>query len=175
VALPGWYVTQTGCGDVLVFKGKRTDVARPNVRGTRMSSVMIQRICPAESKDYLISQLAGLEHEVFACLFLDYRHRVIEFRQLFGGTIDGCSVRPREVVKTALLLNAAAVVFAHNHPSGVPEPSPAEQTLTRRLQDALALVRVRGLDHLDRNAPATVPASSRQPRAPPRTVLFDTL
>jgi hypothetical protein len=93
VALPGWYVTQTGCGDVLVFKGKRTDVARPNVRGTRMSSVMIQRICPAESKDYLISQLAGLEHEVFARLFLDYRHRVIEFRQLFGRWLLGTPAR----------------------------------------------------------------------------------
>jgi DNA repair protein RadC len=103
---------------------------------------------PAESKDYLVSQLVGLDHEVFACMFLDNRHRVIEFRQLFRGTIDGCSVHPREVVKAALLLNAAAVIFAHNHPSGVPEPSRADEQLTRRLKDALALVEVRVLDHI---------------------------
>ena len=110
-------------------------------RGSALSS-------PDESRDYLITQLAGYEHEVFSCLLLDNRHRVIEFRQLFRGTIDGCSVHPREVVKTALLLNAAAVIFAHNHPSGVAEPSRADMTLTKRLQDALALVEVRVLDHI---------------------------
>jgi DNA repair protein RadC len=116
-------------------------IAARFARGTLLTN-------PAESKDYLISQLVALEHEVFACMFLDNRHRVIEFRQLFRGTIDGCSVHPREVVKAALLLNSAAVIFAHNHPSGVPEPSRADQTLTRRLQDALALVDVRVLDHI---------------------------
>ncbi len=96
----------------------------------------------------IYSQLVGLEHEVFACLFLDNRHRVLEFRQLFRGTIDGCSAHPREVVKAALLLNSAAVIFAHNHPSGVPEPSRADLALTKRLQDALALVDIRVLDHI---------------------------
>jgi DNA repair protein RadC len=103
---------------------------------------------PAEAKEYLITQLAWLEHEVFACLFLDNRHRVIAFKRLFRGTIDGCTVHPREVVKTALLLNAAAVIFAHNHPSGDPSPSQADRTITQRLKDALALIDVRVLDHI---------------------------
>jgi DNA repair protein RadC len=76
---------------------------------------------PSDSRDYLISQLADLEHEVFAVLFLDNRHRVISFDHLFNGTIDGASVHPREVVKRALRHNAAAVILTHNHPSGVPE------------------------------------------------------
>jgi len=103
---------------------------------------------PADSRDYLVSQLADLEHEVFACLFLDNRHRVISFDQLFTGTIDGASVHPREVVKKALKHNAAAVILTHNHPSGIPEPSQADQSLTRRLKDALVLVDVRVLDHI---------------------------
>lgn len=103
---------------------------------------------PADSRDYLISQLADLEHEVFAVLFLDNRHRVISFDHLFNGTIDGASVHPREVVKRALKHNAAAVILTHNHPSGIPEPSQADQALTRRLKEALALVDVRVLDHI---------------------------
>jgi DNA repair protein RadC len=74
---------------------------------------------PAESQEYLVSQLSGLEHEAFACLFMDNRHRILEFRRLVRGTIDGCSVHPREVVKISLLLNSAAVIFSYNHPSGV--------------------------------------------------------
>jgi DNA repair protein RadC len=123
-------------------------------RGTVLSS-------PDESRDYLITQLAGYEHEVFCCLFLDNRHRVIEFRRVFRGTIDGCSVHPREVVKTALLLNTAAVIFAHNHPSGVAEPSRADITLTKRLQDALGLVDVRVLDHLVIGGTETVSFAER--------------
>ena len=123
-------------------------------RGTVLSS-------PDESRDYLIIQLAEYEHEVFACLFLDNRHRVIEFRRLFRGTIDGCSVHPREVVKTALLLNTAAVIFAHNHPSGVAEPSRADITLTKRLQDALGLVDVRVLDHIVVGGAETVSFAER--------------
>jgi DNA repair protein RadC len=103
---------------------------------------------PTESADYLVSQLASLEHEVFSILFLDNRHRVISFDQMFTGTIDGASVHPREVVKRALQHNAAAVLLAHNHPSGVPEPSRADIALTRRLTDALALIDVRVLDHI---------------------------
>jgi len=103
---------------------------------------------PEESKDYVKLQLAARPYEVFACLFLDGRHRVIAFEELFRGTIDGCSVHPREVVKTALAHNAAAVILAHNHPSGNAEPSQADRRITERLRDALALVDVRVLDHL---------------------------
>ena len=103
---------------------------------------------PKESAAYLISQLATLEHEVFSVLFLDNRHRVISFDQMFAGTIDGASVHPREVVKRTLQHNAAAVILAHNHPSGIPEPSRADISLTRRLTDALALIDVRVLDHV---------------------------
>jgi DNA repair protein RadC len=81
-------------------------------------------------------------------LFLDNRHRVIDYRELFRGTIDGASVHPREVVRSALDLNAAAVIFAHNHPSGVAEPSQSDLRITQRLKDALALIDVRVLDHL---------------------------
>ncbi|MFW6258710.1 MAG: RadC family protein, partial [Halochromatium sp.] len=92
--------------------------------------------------------LRGLAHEVFACLFLDNRHRVIEYQELFRGTIDGASVHTREVVKEAIRWNAAAVIFAHNHPSGVAEPSQADLHITKRLQEALQLVEVRVLDHI---------------------------
>lgn len=102
---------------------------------------------PAGSQRYLIASLRDKAHEVFACLFLDTRHRIIAFEELFQGTLDGASVHPREVVKRALSHNAAAVIFAHNHPSGVAEPSPADHALTRRLRDALGLVDVRVLDH----------------------------
>ena len=103
---------------------------------------------PAAARDFLRLKLSPLEHEVFACLFLDTRHRVLEFSILFRGTIDSSHVYPREVVKEALRLNAAAVIFCHNHPSGVAEPSAADQAITRRLIDALTLVDIRVLDHL---------------------------
>lgn len=97
---------------------------------------------------FLRSRLRDLPHEVFACLFLDNRHRVLAFEELFRGTIDGASVYPREVVKAALRHNAAAVILAHNHPSGVAEPSRADTRLTERLRDALSLVDIRVLDHV---------------------------
>ncbi|MBU1192125.1 MAG: DNA repair protein RadC [Gammaproteobacteria bacterium] len=103
---------------------------------------------PDSTRRFLQSRLRGYPHEVFACLFLDNRHRVIEYEALFRGTIDGASVHPREVVKTALAHNAAAVILAHNHPSGVAEPSQADLHLTRRLREALGLVDIRVLDHL---------------------------
>ena len=84
---------------------------------------------------------------MFACLFLDNQHRVIHLDQLFRGTIDGASVYPREVVKKALHHNAAAVIFAHNHPSGISEPSPADKQITEKLKQALALLDIRVLDH----------------------------
>jgi DNA repair protein RadC len=95
----------------------------------------------------LREQLAAREHEVFICIFLDNPHRVIAMDEMFRGTIDGASVHPREVVKCALQYNAAAVILAHNHPSGVPEPGRADTSLTRRLSEALELIDVRVLDH----------------------------
>jgi len=103
---------------------------------------------PEATRQFLSSRLRHLPHEVFACLFLDNRHRVIVFEELFRGTIDGASVHPREVVRRALHHNAAAVILSHNHPSGVAEPSRADIQLTRRLTEALALIDVRVLDHI---------------------------
>jgi DNA repair protein RadC len=102
---------------------------------------------PADTRRFLAARLRGYAHEVFAALFLDNRHRVIAFEELFTGTIDGASVYPREVIKRALHHNAAALILAHNHPSGVAEPSRADESITRRLKEALALVDMRVLDH----------------------------
>ncbi|WP_428417891.1 RadC family protein [Methylibium sp.] len=102
---------------------------------------------PQAVKDYLQLQLASKPHEVFAVLFLDTQHRLLAFEELFRGTLNQASVYPREVVKRALALNAAAAILAHNHPSGVAEPSRADEALTQALKAALALVDVRVLDH----------------------------
>ncbi|WP_309624935.1 RadC family protein [Methylibium sp.] len=102
---------------------------------------------PQTVKDYLQLQLGSKQHEVFAVLFVDSQHRLIAFEEMFRGTLAQASVYPREVVKRALTLNAAAVVLAHNHPSGVAEPSRADEVLTQTLKSALALVDVRVLDH----------------------------
>lgn len=103
---------------------------------------------PEKVRHYLSLQLAGLEYEVFSALFLDNRHRVLQYKVLFNGTIDGAAVYPREVVKKCLSANAAAIIFAHNHPSGVAEPSDADIAITQKLKDALALIDVRVLDHV---------------------------
>ena len=103
---------------------------------------------PGETQDYLRLRIAALGHEVFGALMLDNRHCVISDEQIFRGTIDSCAVYPREVVKLALACNAAAVILYHNHPSGIPEPSRADEHLTQRLKEALALVDVRVLDHI---------------------------
>jgi DNA repair protein RadC len=103
---------------------------------------------PRATRDFLIARLRDSPHELFCCLHLDNRHRLIAFDELFRGTIDGASVHPREVVKQALARNAAALILAHNHPSGVAEPSQADELITRRLREALALVDIRVLDHL---------------------------
>jgi DNA repair protein RadC len=103
---------------------------------------------PADTEAFLLSKMRHLGHELFCCLFLDNRHRVLRFDEMFRGTIDGTSVYPREVVKEALAVNAAAVILAHNHPSGVAEPSQADERITRRLKSALELVDIRLLDHL---------------------------
>jgi DNA repair protein RadC len=110
-------------------------------RGTAMDS-------PRAVRDFLTVKLGALEHELFAVLLLDTRHRLIEYVELFRGTIDGASVHPREVVKLALAHNAAALVLAHPHPSGAATPSQADEFITRRLREALALVDIRVLDHI---------------------------
>ncbi|HKS93579.1 MAG TPA: DNA repair protein RadC [Gammaproteobacteria bacterium] len=102
---------------------------------------------PAATRRYLVARLRDRPQEVFCCLYLDNRHRVIAFEELFQGTLDGASVHPREVLRKVLAHNAAAVIFAHNHPSGVAEPSDADRRLTQRLKESLALVDVRVLDH----------------------------
>jgi DNA repair protein RadC len=102
---------------------------------------------PRATREFLRARLRDLGHEVFCCLFLDNRHRVICFEEVFRGTIDGASVHPREIVKLALARNAAAVILAHNHPSGVAEPSQADELITARLREALGLVDIRVLDH----------------------------
>jgi DNA repair protein RadC len=102
---------------------------------------------PAATHRYLVARLRDHPYELFCCLHLDNRHRLISFDELFRGTIDGASVHPREVVRQALARNAAAVILVHNHPSGVAEPSQADQILTRRLREALSLVDIRVLDH----------------------------
>jgi DNA repair protein RadC len=103
---------------------------------------------PRATRDFLSLKLGVLDHEVFAVIFLDKRHRVISYSEMFRGTLDGASVHPREVVKEALRLNAAAVILAHPHPSGVAEPSQADEHITGRLKEALALIDVRVLDHI---------------------------
>lgn len=102
---------------------------------------------PAAVRDYLRLALASHEHEVFVCLWLDAQHKVIAIEQPFRGTLTQTSVYPREIVKAALAANAAAVIFAHNHPSGVAQPSQSDELLTRNLKEALALVDVKVLDH----------------------------
>lgn len=111
--------------------------------------------------DYLTLKLAGLEHEVFAALFLTTRHQLIGYTELFRGTIDGAVVHPREVVKAALAVNAAAVIFAHNHPSGIAEPSESDRSITIELKNALELVSVRVLDHIVVGGPNTVSLAQR--------------
>lgn len=103
---------------------------------------------PSNANDFLRMRLGNLPHEEFHVLWLDNRHRIIECQKLFAGTIDGASIYPREVVRAALKANACAAIFAHNHPSGIAEPSAADRAITHELSDALRLVGVRILDHI---------------------------
>ncbi|WP_351189868.1 DNA repair protein RadC [Shewanella sp. TB4-MNA-CIBAN-0142] len=103
---------------------------------------------PQTTKDFLTYKLGGYEREVFGVMMLNNQHQLIEFRELFFGTIDSASVYPREVVKAVLEVNAAAVIFSHNHPSGESEPSEADKRITQKLKDALGLIDVRVLDHI---------------------------
>ena len=103
---------------------------------------------PSQAVRYLQAIYAGLDHETFSVLFLDNRYRLIECTEMFRGTVDGCSVHPREVVKEVLWRGATAIIIAHVHPSGIAEPSHADEAITARLKEALALIDVRVLDHL---------------------------
>jgi DNA repair protein RadC len=103
---------------------------------------------PADANDFLRMRLGALAHEEFHVLWLDNRHRIIDCQKLFTGTVDGASIHPREVVRAALSVNACAAIFAHNHPSGVAEPSTADRAITHELRDALRLIGVRVLDHI---------------------------
>lgn len=116
---------------------------------------------PSDSGAFLSAQLRHRPYEVFACLYLDNRHHVLGFEELFRGTIDGASVHPREVVRACLEHNAAAVIFAHNHPSGVAEPSAADRSITETLRQALELIDVRVLDHLVVGTQAPVSMAAR--------------
>ena len=111
--------------------------------------VMYKALCnPADVSDYLKLYFAGTEREIFTVLLLDNLHQVIHCEDLFKGTIDGASVYPREVVKLVLKHNAAAIIFAHNHPSGTPEPSEADKKITIKMKEALETIDVRVLDHI---------------------------
>ena len=116
---------------------------------------------PQDTRDFLRASLRDRPYEVFCCMFLDNRHRVLAFEELVRGTLNGTAVYPREVVKRALAVNAAAAILVHNHPSGVAEPSRADEVLTERLQEALSLVEVRVLDHIVIGDGETVSFSER--------------
>jgi len=125
-----------------IMVGARRTLSNRIRKGTELSS-------PQRTRDYLMARLATREYETFTLIYLDNRHRLIACEDLFRGAIDGASVHPREVVKEALRHNAAAVILAHNHPSGATEPSHADELITRRLREALGLVDIRILDHLN--------------------------
>jgi len=137
-----------------IINGARCHLRRKFRKGKAIRS-------PADTEAYLMAGLATEPHEIFCCLYLDNRHRVIKFDRAFNGTIDGTSVYPRVIVKRALELNAAAVIFAHQHPSGVAEPSQADERITQRLRSALELVDIRVLDHLVIGGDTVVSLASR--------------
>ena len=149
-------------GGLRAFAVSRMDGLTPARRARVVAAMELERRCawesltagrptlsnPCDSATFLKARMRNLPYEVFAVLFLDNRHRVLAYEEMFRGTIDGSSVHPREVIRAALQRNAAATIFAHNHPSGVAEPSAADRAITHELRDALALVGVRVLDHL---------------------------
>lgn len=132
----------------------RRTLAEPLLRGPNLGT-------PGDSAAFLQAQLRHRPYEVFACIYLDSRHRVLAFEELFRGTIDSASVHPREVVRACLDRNASAVIFAHNHPSGIAEPSHADHEITQLLRQTLSLVGVRVLDHLVIGADTPVSMAER--------------
>ncbi|QIK82038.1 DNA repair protein RadC [Lysobacter sp. HDW10] len=136
------------------MKAAREVVDKQMPRGTSFKD-------PKTAMEYFREKLAGLEREVFGAVFLDTRHRLIEWAELFHGTIDGAEVHPREVVRKALSCNAAAVIVGHNHPSGDVEPSAADRAVTVRLKQALGLVDIRLLDHVIVGGTSTLTLAER--------------
>lgn len=124
-----------------ILQAARSALARRVSRGATLQS-------PGATRDFILVELGDRSHESFCILYLDNRHRVIAWQELFRGTIDGATVHPREVVKEALARNSAACILVHNHPSGVAEPSQADELITRRIRESLSLVDIRVLDHL---------------------------
>lgn len=137
----GTYLMESPVTEADILKMAQQLARRRLARGAPLTD-------PQKVFEHLQTLLQGYEHEVFALLLLDTRHRLLGFRELFRGTLDGASVYPREVIKLVLEQNAAAVILVHNHPSGDPEPSQADRQLTHTLKDALNLVGVRTLDHI---------------------------
>lgn len=137
-----------------ILSAARQAVDQRYMRGTKFDA-------PDLARSFFSAKLAGLEREVFAVAFLDTRHRLIAYSELFAGSIDGSEVHAREVVKEALRHNCAAILVAHNHPSGTPEPSAADRAVTAKLKQALALVDVRLLDHIIVGGNETVSMASR--------------
>ncbi len=140
------FVRETASGyqpvtDDAVIESALTIVAKRVARGSMLAS-------PKAVKDFLVLRLADLEHEIFGVILLSTRHHLIDFVELFRGELSGCSVHPREIAKLVLANNAAAVVLAHSHPSGVETPSQADEIITKRVRDALLLLDVRTLDHV---------------------------
>lgn len=147
---------QADCRDCLRAEGlgpARFALLRASVELARrhhLDALQSRPILASEKpvKEFLIAQLRDRPYEVFCCLHLDSRHRLITFEELFRGTVDGAAVHPRELVRQAVAHNSTAVILAHNHPSGVAEPSHADELITRRVRDSLALIDVRVLDHI---------------------------
>lgn len=137
-----------------IIEVARRVVDRQMCRGTSFTD-------PVTAREFFRDKLAGLKREVFSVAFLDTRHRLIDYAELFQGTIDGTEVHPREVVREALMRNAAALIVGHNHPSGDPEPSAADRAVTAQLKQALALVDVRLLDHIVVGGHVTVALAER--------------
>jgi DNA repair protein RadC len=127
--------------------GPQSDRSGHRLPGRTLSGASGVLTSPEATRDYVKLRLDGLGYEVFAMILLDNRHGVLRYLELFRGTLDGASVHPREVVRSVMAHNAAAVIFAHNHPSGITEPSQADIRITQRLKDALALIEVRVLDN----------------------------
>jgi len=124
-----------------ILEAAVAEINRRFARGVAITS-------PADTVEFFRLRLGPLEHEIFAVLWLDNKHRVLAFEELFRGTIDSASVHPREIVKSAIRHNAAACILCHNHPSGVADPSQADRTITARVKEALNVIEVRTLDHV---------------------------
>jgi len=152
--LAGSYIAKGPLSEEDILAAAESILAEPFLRQEALTS-------PASTKRYLIHKIAAKGHEVFGVIFLDSKHRVITYEEMFRGTIDSAAVYPREVVKRALETNAGAVILAHNHPSGSPEPSRADINITRQLKEALALVDTRILDHIVVGGTNTVSLAER--------------